>query len=397
MPTKRRIASSGCPTDNMAPCKSQSSVRVLQQGIDTIVFNVYGQLREDVALCLEMAKEDAQASDDGRALAPLPDFAGSTPLMQAAGARYYEYRCVSEDLTVCIQRPGKSKRPAATIRVSPACLWRLGRGGEIAADLAEHYLRPLFEGEGYRVQVSEVDLATDFQGHALTEADMAGLVSRVRSVPVYPEGEVCGGLVQWGRRGVLHSIAVGKSSVLRLSLYDKTRDSVQKGKTWFLDLWERQKGYVAGEAVWRSEFQFGREFLRELERPVETLDDLLVQLPAMWAYAVRWASFREVNPNDMGHPSRWNVASWWAALSRWGRCADAPLARVKQVRPKFERMCAGGFGYLTSLMALTEEIDPRRALETLLGHVEYRKGVLGMDAALRAKQRRYAGATMAAG
>ncbi len=78
----------GAPIDNMAPLKTQNhkptSATILYQGLDTLVFSVYGELKEDVALCLEMAKEDAQAAPSGVAIAPLPAFDGVTPLMQAS-------------------------------------------------------------------------------------------------------------------------------------------------------------------------------------------------------------------------------------------------------------------------------------------------------------------------
>jgi hypothetical protein len=388
------LFSKGAHSDNMAPLKSQNPnpapVTILQQGIDTLLFSVYGELREDVALCLEMAKEDAQASPSGAALAPLPPFDGVTPLVQEKGAPYYEWRAVSQDITVTIARPSKSKRPKAQIRVSSECLWRMGGGGQVAARLAEHYLRPLFLEDGYRVQVSQVHMATDYQGYDLCLDDRRGIVKRPRSIGEVPEHD--GELTWWGVRSECQSVAAGRSNSIRINLYDKSREIEAKGKGWFVDLWERSKGYVPEQKTWRLEYQFGREFLRPYK--VESLDDFLGAASGLWGYGVKWFSFRDPNPND-SHASRWPVAPWWAALASWRWGDDAPLSKVKQVRPRFVRIAEGGYGYITSAMALTGAESPYQALEVILRAVQSKKGEAGMMAAVGAKRLRYGGFTMA--
>ncbi len=384
----------GATTNNMAPLKSQNPgpapITLLQQGVDTIVFSVYGELKEDVALCLEMAKEDAQAAPAGAALAPLPPFAGVTPLMQATGAKFFEWRALSQDITVVIAKPSRSKRPKAQIRVSSECLWRLGRGGVVAAELAEHYLRSSFQEEGYRVQVSGGHAATDYQGYDLCLEDRRGIVKRPRSLGDVAEHD--GELMWWGVRSECQSIAAGRSNRIRINLYDKSREIGVSGKEWFRDLWERREGYDPAEKVWRVEFQFGREFLHD--RRIETLADFLGALPGLWRYAVNWFSFRDPNPNDT-HASRWPVSAWWASLSTWGFSEDEALPKVKQVRPRFVRICEGGYGYITTAMALTGADSPYEALERMLQAVRSKKGDVGMHAALEGKRLRYGGFTMA--
>ncbi len=391
----------GGPSDNMPPRKASvpsrlvadAAVVVLQQGLDTLVLNYYGPLREDVALCLEMAKEDAQESPTGEAASPLPPFDGVIPLMQERGAPYYEWRLRSRDLTVTIAKPSRSRRPNAVVRVSSECLWRMGGGGAVAARLAAVYLAPLFDGFPV-VQVSSAHLATDYQGHVPSLEDRRGVVKRARTLREHFVGEVDESGMEWHTvNEAAQSFSAGRSTTLRVNGYDKTAEVKKSGKDWFLALWERHEGYVPTAPVWRIEYQFGREMLHE--RGIEDVPALLDALPALWSYAVGWFSFRSVNLDDLAHRSRWPVAPWWLALSSWRSVAADPLPRIKVVRPGYRQLVNGFVGYLTSLMAVTERLDPSEALWSALAYVVAARGPSALDDSLSAKQLRYAGFTMA--
>ncbi len=387
----------GAPPNNMAPNKSRidkgrSGVVVLQQGIDTIYFSVTGVLREDVVTLLEWAKESAQEAPGGEAQSPLPPFFGVTPRMQAKGAAGHEWKLESPDVVVLIRRPNKSRRPAARIEVQAPCLWREGLGGLAAARLAEHYLRGLFEDDGYSVKVARVDLATDFQGHDdFTDVDRRGVVKRAHEIR--NEGEDKGGLTWYGMEGV-DGFSAGKSSECRINYYNKSKRAKQRGQDWYVDLWSRNEGYVPGRKVNRCEFQFGRSFLHNRAERLETLADVEKNMARLWAYGVRWFSVRTPSETD-SRKSRWAVADWWLALSLW-RMSDAqPLGRIKQVRPKFIRVAEATFGYMTTAMALVDTDCPHEALECVLQAVRSKKLDVGMLACIQAKRLRYDGFTMA--
>ncbi len=387
----------GAPPNNMAPNKSRidkgcSDVVVLQQGIDTLVFSVTGALREDVVALLEWAKEDAQSSPCDEAQSPLPPFFGVTPLMQAKGAAGHEWKLASPDVVVLIRRPNKSRRPAARIEVQAPCLWREGLGGLAAARFAEHYLRELFQEDGYSVKVARLDLATDFQGHdEFTDADRRGVVKRAHRLR--NEATDNGGLTWYGMEGV-DGFSAGKSSECRINYYDKTKRAKQRGQDWYEDLWARHEGYVPGRRVNRCEFQLGRSFLHNRDERIETLADVERNMARLWAYGVRWFSVRTPSETD-SRRSRWVVAGWWLVLSAW-RMSDAePLGRIKQVRPKFVRVAEATFGYITTAMALVDSDCPYEALERVLGAVRSKKRDAGMLACIEAKRLRYGGFTMA--
>jgi hypothetical protein len=379
--------SKGLPASQSLPALS-SPVVVLQQGIDSIWFNYYGTLREDVPPLLEWAKEDAQASPFHESQAPLPPFDGVTPLMQDKGAKGgWEWRLVSRDVTVLISKSVNRRRPTAQVRVSAECLWRMGRGGRVAAELAASYLLPLFDGLPV-VQLSAVHLATDYQGHVPVRADFAGLVKRARYYRNHMVPDDGDSLEFYGLKEDYPSFAYGKATALRVSGYDKLAELGKSGKGWFLDLWARHEDYQPDIPTWRIEFQFGREVLRD--RGVETIADLFAGMAGMWAYAVRWFSFRDVLPDKVNKSRDWPVSAWWQALSSWELSDAEPLPRVKQVRPGFQRLSAGAFGYLTSLTAITEAETLQDALDWLLAE----RGQREIDRAVAAKRQRYAGFTM---
>jgi hypothetical protein len=383
----------GVHPTNRTPTKSQnqkshSGVVILQQGIDTLVFSVYGVLREDAIELLAWAKEDAQASPLREANSPLPPFFGAVPLMQAQGARGHEWRLDNEDVAVLIRMSNKSKRPDATIEVKPSCLWREGLGGLAAARVAEHYLRGLFLDDGYRVNVRRVDLSTDFQGHdEFTDTDRRGVVARVRPDKMGNYIDDAPRLTFYGMDTVT-GFAAGKSTVTRINYYDKTKAAVDKNQPWWEDLWSQNPAYVQGKRVTRCEFQYGREFLHSRAERVDTLADLESNLARLWAYGMRWFSVRTINLAD-SHKSRWLVAGWWQDLSTWGGYQAEPLPRAKQMRSKFNRICEAGFGYLTTAMALSGSDCPHETVERMWDVVRVKKRDEGIAAVLAAKRLRF--------
>jgi hypothetical protein len=396
----------------MAPSKygseSHSPVLILQQGIDSIWLNIYGVLKEDTVECLAMAKEDAQAAAADEALSPLPPFDGTTPLMLATGVKYYEWHARSSDVDVQIRKPSKrSPRPAAVVRVSAEALWRLGDGGKRAALLAAEWLRPIFEDEGYRVTVSKVHLATDYQGYVPVLADLENVVSRAGDEEYFDDGDETDDAIYRDRKKRLTGVASGKSNNLRLNFYDKVLQARKKGLTWVADLWARCEGYQAGVPTWRNEFQYGRAFLHD--RGIETLEDLFPLLGGLWAHAMGWYTFRVPAGGDTNR-SRWPVADWWLALSRWGPTDAGELPKVRVVLPKLQRLCQGFAGYLRSVMAVADVASPGEGLKVALDVVcaagvplglgdggrllTARAGMAAFDKKLVARRLRYAGFTL---
>ncbi len=380
------------------------SVTIIYQGIDTITFNLYGSLRESVIECLRMAKENAQAAEGDWAESPLPPFDGVTPRMHASGVRYYDYHLSSDDLDIKLREPSKNPIPAGVIRVSAQALARMGEGGETAARLAEHYLRELFEDDGYRVQLGIAHLATDWQGWQPEIADLENVVRRAGDT-IEMDDEVVdldeqrffddplGHLrVRRSRARVLSGLSSGVSTNIRLNLYHKTRQVVQEGKAWVQELWDGCPGYNPRLQTWRVEYQFGREFLHK--REIETLHEFLANRAALWAYGMVWYSFRIPSETDRNR-SRWHVAPAWLELSNWGGHGGDGLPKVKVVRPKMARIAASLHGYVTSMAAITGVDNLIDAAAWAFEIVQEAKGLDRMGRMLDEKRLRYHGFTMA--
>jgi hypothetical protein len=386
----------GARPNNMAPHKYSGPIRILQQGIDSIWLNIHGTINEDVIECLQAGKEEAQVADGDWALSPLPPYDGTNLRVYASGVKHYDYLCLSDDIEVKIRKPSNSPRPPAVVRISAQALWRLGGGGLPAVRAAAVWLRPLF-GDDYRVTLSKVHIATDYQGWEPTYADLENVVSRVGDKPIFGDvGLDAPDLVMVqahrDRAKRLTGVSAGASDNLRLNFYDKRLQVCQQHIGWVEALWESCAGYDAAAPVWRCEFQFGREFLHK--RGIETLEDMYPQLAALWSYATGWYSFRTPSPTDTNR-SRWEVAPHWQALAVWRSSTAGELPKIQVVRPRFRQLCAGLVGYLTSAMAITELPTPGEALRAALEVIEAQKGALGLDRAVEAKRLRYAGFTMA--
>ena len=127
---------------------------------------------------------------------------------------------------------------------------------------------------------------------------------------------------------------------------------LQKSKKDYLKpLWSAA-GWKDDQKVWRLEFEFKRNALKELG--VTTLNDLLSNLPGLWAYATTsWLRLTIPNLAD-DTQTRWQNHPLWDSLSAvsWSNEPVLPLARLRKERiPSDESLFINGLGGLTSFMA----------------------------------------------
>jgi hypothetical protein len=355
--------------------------------------NIYGDLAEDMLLCLEMAKEDAQNSPIREDLSPLPPFLGGNLLMQPKGVRHYDFLAESDDITVQLKGPKGLPLPAMVVRLSSACLWRLGGGGWVAIDAVVAWAREVFPA-GCEVRVSHFHQCGDVQGWVPSLAELGGIVKRADDLDIFDdEGnqfEDEGLRYRLAKADTLQGVAAGRSNRLRASVYDKTKEIKRSGKEWFRDVWAQDPAYDPERPVWRTEFMYGREFLHK--HRIETVEDLRAQQDALWRYGLAWFSWREQQAGDLAHPQRWPVIAAWAALAG-SRPASAALPVVRLAAPKLLRLSQGAYGYLSTIMAMTQETDEEAALARLLAIVRLQKGAEGMREVLAKKRQRYASAS----
>ena len=164
-------------------------------------------------------------------------------------------------------------------------------------------------------------------------------------------------------------------------LYNKTREIEFSGKHWVKDLW-RPVGWVEDQEVWRLEFEFKREFLKE--HGLGSLDTVLDHLDGLWSYATtEWLRLTFPNEADATR-SRWPTHDLWQSLSAldWASSEPVRLTRFSNRRiPDKQRLYGMVHGSLATYMAIHRIDSPHEAMEGLLGemHEHFQRIALAMD------------------
>lgn len=351
--------------NTIAPSNYNGDLRVIYHGLDALVVNVIGAVRPDFLLLMPMAQEDAKEVD-GLALAPLPPFLGENLMMRAYGGGTFKFLMANDDVTVKVRKADHSSNiAAAQVEITAACLHRLGWRAAIVA-LREWV--PLFAPHTV-LQVSEVDLCADTQGWYPTAEDFFGSGGRAFVCPVgrahlilYEDNHL--GYVRFGTGGAAGSRS-GQAPIQAV-IYDKTDEIVEHDKGWFVPIWARSADYKPDEIVTRIEFRLRREYLKE--RRIDTLDDLLGELNALWSEGLEWCRYSvipEAVYDEAGdvipvNRSRLEVREEWRWLKglSWGDGSRLPLERRERFRPSLDRTLAAWGGYLVTLQAMFGETLP---------------------------------------
>jgi hypothetical protein len=365
--------------------------KVVNAGVDTLVLNVFytderGRpcKRElDTSLRLQL-DEWKRAAQEGHEECPTTlAFNGAVLLISpnGAGQGQWPWMLKTQDLTLYVS--GGHWNGIASVRFSSQYLWSC-QGVLDAIVSAQEFLDELFQAEMY-VQVSSVDLCVDVAGWEDVERldRVQHFVSRSRKRTVHDEAEWVGEVksrdysVGFQRTGFDFSRSKYGLSALSCRIYDKSRELVQSGKEWFVDLW-RSRGWSEDDGrVWRVEFSFKREALHELQQEntshevvfwgIEDAYQLPDRLAVLWAYATGQVDggpdgvpdgwLRCVVPNGDKNRSRWPTHPVWLLIqAAFLDPMEAPSQFGKIVRKRWQdhnidKGIEQVMGYLTSLAA----------------------------------------------
>jgi hypothetical protein len=267
---------------------------VRASGVDTAFYTVHGEMPNQVAASLDQWKLQAQAAEDD---VPTPYmFAGQTLYCKPHGSqRQWRGILHCPSLHLNLGR-GKFNHVIGLARLSSAFLWEQDFGA--AMMLLYAFVHDLLGGAEFAVQVSELHLCADIEGWNLTLEDAHCFVTRCHNFTPRLMGED----EQQDERGedeagVFISPAVdarmggrrcrgfdfSRSAAHSCCLYDKTVEIVHSRKDWVRLIWQ-QHGWQGGR-VYRVEFRYKRECLREMG-----VGDALVfleveRLASLWAYS----------------------------------------------------------------------------------------------------------------
>src|SRR6266700_1268531 len=289
-----------------------AGIKLVGYGVDTLILNMrytdekYQPLKREVAEEIAHELDELQETARRHEMAMISpwSFLGVSLFVEPHGAgRQWRWLLTCRLLTITVSQ-GTFNDLGARVRFSSVFLWTEAWTGDALSKVHE-FLISIF-GEHISLQVSEVHLCADLVGFDFSQVNYEEhFVSRVRkNESIYTMG-VDGVSLDYRRVSTLRFSSHG--SPLSCSIYNKTLEIKQKsGKIWFHDLWRKgmeglHGGVWDGESdVWRVEFRFRREFLRNLKAPIEDAYDLLGQFKHLWEYAAG-----RIVGGDDGLPDGW--------------------------------------------------------------------------------------------
>lgn len=322
-------------------------IQYLRYGVDSLYLSYQGELFKDVDAKLSELKRLARSenpTEQAKAQLKLGDHLFE---VKDKGSSMFAYVLEDNAFRIQLSRPKKAV-PMAYVKISSEYLTYR------TPAQAEAHLRELLSHWG-AVQsvanVSRIDLYLDFVSHqAMNEWDENAWVTHAGAINRYSIDRHFTG---W---------AIGLGGVIAMRLYDKVTEIIKSQKNYLIPLWQKA-GHQVGDPVWRLEFQFKRDFLKQKE--IQSLDLCLANLGGLWSYATtEWLKLTIPNEADQTR-SRWPVHPLWAALSSvdW-ETNDSPLkSRFKNDRAPSEEACLDrGFSGLTTFMAIHGIDDHQEAL-----------------------------------
>lgn len=331
-----------------------SNIKFLRYGVDSLYLSYQGEMFKVVDTKLIELKRLARSEnpiEQAKAQYRVGDHLFE---VKDKGSSMFAYVLEDNAFRISLSRPKKSV-PMAYVKVSSEYLTYK------APEQVEVHLKEVLSHLGVVqsvANVSRIDLYLDFATHqAMDEWGNDAWVTHAGAINTYSIDRHFTG---W---------AVGLGSVIAMRLYDKVTEIIKSQKNYLIPLWQ-QAGHECGEPVWRLEFQFKRDFLKQKE--IQQLDACLANLGGLWSYATtEWLKLTIPNEADQTR-SRWPIHPLWVALASvdW-ESNESPLkSRFKNDRAPSEEACIDrGFSGLTTFMAihkLDDHIDALRAYSSAL-------------------------------
>ena len=298
----------------------------LCSGVDALYLSGHGPTDSVLLSELDALRTAAELAD-----LPVDATLGGCPvkvLPRAWGK--YQY-CAVHELARIGFTPSTSL-PVVRFQPTAVALHSLGPQGTVL--WARNFLDAC--GIDASLHVARLDVHSDWQGIDIKANERVNVVTYSDKRALYEVGDELSGLT-FGKRG----------GSLMCRIYDKTRESKDKGHDWWPDVWG--SAYDPELKVMRVEFEFSREGLREFE--VDTPEDAFDRMSSLWAYATcSWLSLRV--PTDDETRSRWPVDPRWVAIqgsSLRGGCAPADRIRAGQHRGELRQLRKLATGVLSSM------------------------------------------------
>lgn len=346
---------SGASPSNTAPHNSNTPLpdgfRLLRLAVDSLYLSFPGELNAESFSALQKLKSNAQ-SENLEQLASAQYPIGSHIFeVRDRGTGMFPFVLVDNAYRIQLSRPGK-KLPMAYIQVSAEYL-----AYKTPRDILRELLTLLTELgtlDGGNT-VSRIDLAADFSTPVVMDSwHRSAWVTRAIEIHNYAKDQQFTG---W---------TIGMGGVIGCRLYNKIAEILHSGKTWAMDLW-LPLGWKPGEDVWRLEFEFKRDFLKE--RGLGSLESVLDSRNSLWSYATtQWLRLTVPNEADSTR-SRWPTHHLWTSLAsvNWEGPPGVLLDKYSNTRTPTEiRLITVVLGALSSYMAMYKIDNRAEAIDQIL-------------------------------
>ncbi len=300
------------------------SLVIINTAVDSAYFSYKGQTKDGFFKYLEGLKARAQVEEENVAFE-----IGSIPLvMNSYGIRGFRYRMRGKDFLL-FAGPNKDL-PKLKFQMLAESLYQNGHVAafKIADDLTKEI------GAMSEAKLSRLDLCVDFQDFDISDDHLHDFICRSNTKGAWWTGDKPNGF------------HFGKGAV-QARIYNKTKEVEIHNKGWMEAVWRECPEYDCSKPVWRIEYQFKREALKEFE--IDTVQEGFSKLAGLWAYGLEWLSLRR---GDETRKERRPIDPNWAALEN-ADFPGLPCSRVRATKSlcDSERAIAQILGYSTSLGA----------------------------------------------
>ncbi|MBN4075434.1 MAG: hypothetical protein COA71_11880 [SAR86 cluster bacterium] len=331
--------SQGTAPSNTVPSNynNQTNTTVLRTGIDSLYLSFPGELSQESSKVLDKLKEYARSLDPETTSLAQIELAGHLFYVSDKGRSVYSYVLRNNWYEIQVSKLGADRLPLAYVKI-PSELLTLKPLSSITEDLTQ-VVSSLGLLKGI-INLSRVDLCadfiTDFPLSAVADSDW---ITRARGISRHSVSKRFSGF------------SIGLGGKLSARLYDKTLEMQSKPRPYLAMVWGAS-GWDGEQVIWRLEFQFRRNVLKELNTP--TCDLLEDHLAGLWNYATcHWLRLAISNDTDT-NPTRWPTAHVWEILrtAPWSGNADFPRVDVEKGRlPSNKTLFENGLSGYTSFMA----------------------------------------------
>ena len=348
--------------------KDNLEVKLLRFGVDSLYLSYQGELFQHIDKKLNELKRLAQfdrADTQAKAQYKIGDHLFE---VKDKGTSMFSYVLEDNAFRIQLARPAKSV-PMAYIKISSEYLTYKKPAD---AEKAIYKLLTHLGSVQSSANVSRVDLFVDFVSNQNMEAwDRNAWVTRAGSINSYA---VDGRFTGW---------AIGMGGVIAARLYDKLYEICKSNKGYLIPLWEVM-GRKEADPVWRLEFEFKRDFLKQ--KSIIPLSEVLKHLNGLWSYATtEWLKLTIPNKEDETR-SRWPIHPLWIALSSidWETSGGPLKSRFSNERSPDKKIALHrAFTALTTWMAIEGQPDYELAIhpfyEELYFYINNLAMNMGMD------------------